>query len=105
MTQAARNLELWPTKPAASTPKPAQSANGELFAALGADLWLAHHLFRCGRSSRILEGVTGFAERRERIRFEIKQAGLAREYHFGERSALSTETFAEAFERLYAEPL
>lgn len=95
---------MWPTKSEAQR-KPAQASSGDLFAPLTPDLYLAHHLFRRGRSVRLLDGITGFAERRDRIRREIVDARLADVFRFGERSAPSTETFAQAFARLYGESL
>lgn len=101
---SASQADMWPTK---SEPQrlAAPGRNVEMFHPLTADLYLAHHLFRRGRSSQILAGVTGFTERRERIRREILDARMAAEFLCTERTMLSTETFAQAFARLFGEPL
>lgn len=96
--------QLWPTKPAAVR-KPVAGTNADMFAKLDADLFLAHHLFRRGRRASVLAGVMGVTQRREAIRREILASNLADEYRFGDRTQLSDETFAMAFERLYGEPL
>lgn len=96
------DVQMWPTKTAEPQRAP---TNLEMFRQLDADLYLAHQLFRRGRSSQVLAGVTGFNQCKERIRVEIDAAHFADEFTYGERNALSTETFSQAFERLYGEPL
>ena len=78
--------------------------NAEMFELLDGDLFLANQLFRHGLSARVLEGVTVPAARRERLRREILAAELDRAAVIGPRGPLP-ETLAEAFERLYREPL
>jgi hypothetical protein len=90
----------------AAKPRPAgQGTDRELFARLDADLFLANQLFRQGRSSQVLAGVTGFAERRERIRREILAADVDEAPVLGQRGERLPETLGAAFERLYSEPL
>jgi hypothetical protein len=76
-----------------------------MFALLDADLLLANQLFRYGLSCRVLEGVTVPAQRRERIRGEILAHRLAGEPLLGQPRGAAPETLAQAFERLYREPL
>lgn len=90
--------ELWPTKTRAAPAS--QGTNREMFAKLDADLFMANQLFRIGRSSQVLAGVQGATDRREKIRAEILRADLADRPLRG-----LEETFAQAFERLYHEPL
>jgi glyoxylase-like metal-dependent hydrolase (beta-lactamase superfamily II) len=93
---------VWPHAPAKGSRAP--STNAEMFALLDADLFLANQLFRHGLSCGVLDGVTVPAQRRERIRREIVAAELDEKPVIG-RHGLEPETLAQAFERLYREPL
>jgi hypothetical protein len=89
-------------KPTGNTAAPAQQ---EAFRELDADLFLAHQLFRAGRSGLILQGITVSAERRERIRGEIISCNYATRFLTSSRGRPLEETFAQAFARLYGEAL
>lgn len=87
-------------KPSASGSAPTQV---EAFRELDADLFLAHQLFRAGRSATVIQGVTTATERKERIRREIIEAKFERRYLLDARGKPTEETFGRAFERLYRE--
>jgi len=107
MTQSAgkpqaAQTQLWPhatERVSRGTPR-----NGEMFARLDADLFLANQLFRHGRPASVLSGVTDAAARRERIRSEIVDHGLGAALVRYRRDR-PAETLSEAFTRLYGEPL
>lgn len=98
----AEEQKLWPHKPAKSS---REVRNHKLFARLDADLFLANQLFRHGLSARVLEGITAPAERRERLRREILAADLDATLVRGAERGSAPETLAQAFERLYRQPL
>lgn len=96
------NVRRW--KPSGAKHQPTQ---GDLlgFKKLDADLYLANQLFRAGCRVLVTAGVTGFTERRERIRREIEREGMADRCLKDAHGNQLDETFAEAFARLYNEPL
>ncbi len=94
--------QFWPTDVSKSA-RP--STTTEMFSRLDADLFLAHQLFRHGRPATVLEGVTVPAQRRERIRREILSAELDSALVLGAVRGSASETLAQAFLRLYHEPL
>jgi hypothetical protein len=88
------------------TGKPEAPVQQDLgFRALDADLTLAYQLFRAGRSGLILQGITVPAERKARIRREIIACNFGSRYLLDSRGKPLDETFAQAFERLYGQPL
>lgn len=91
--------EIWPAKTAQPT------AQREMFSRMDADLFLANQLFRHGLSAGVLDGVSLPAERRERIRRTILAAELEENFVKGGPRDAAPETIAQAFQRLYGEPL
>ena len=96
--------ELWPRKAAVQT-SARDMTNREMFERLDADLFLANQLFRQGLSAGVLDGVTVSAQRRERIRREILAHELEAKTVIDPPRGSAPETLAQAFERLYREPL
>ncbi len=77
----------------------------EAFRELDADLFMAYQIFRAGRSPNVLQGVTSSAERKARIREAILAYRFETRFLLDARGKPTEETFAQAFERLYREPL
>lgn len=69
---------------------------------LAAEAWLIHRLGDHGR--HVEDGVTDVTVRRERIRAAILE-GTLDTVVVGRAASGKPETYAEAFERLYGEPL
>lgn len=78
------------------------SQNTMAFKQLDAEIWFAQRLVKI--LTPIFVGDTDRAIRCERFRTAIISAGLEKVV-CGKRSDGKTETFSEAFERLYGEPL
>jgi hypothetical protein len=78
------------------------SQNSLGFRELDAEIWFAKRLVQI--LTPVFVGTTDRDTRRERFRKAIIAGGLDNVV-CGKRSDGKTETFAEAFERLYGEPL
>lgn len=78
------------------------SEHAQQFREFDGELFFARRLKDHG--ARIFEGITDPEERRERIRFAIIENALDAVI-IGKSAAGKTETYAQAFERLYREPL
>lgn len=74
-----------------------------MFAELDGALWLSHKLYRTGISALVFEGL-GYSERRERCRSLIVEHRLAERPIPTNRNERK-ENFAEAFQRIFSEPL
>jgi hypothetical protein len=75
----------------------------DMFKGLDAELFLERRLHEHGHP--IFAGITDPDERRERIRYSIIDAGLDVAIVGRNPSTKKPETYAEAFARLYGEPL
>lgn len=73
-----------------------------IFPQLDAEAFIVKRLKDHG--AQIFQGVTDSAERRQRIRKAIIDAGLDRTI-VGRNSAGKTETYSQTFERAFHEPL
>jgi hypothetical protein len=101
--QTSAEAGVWPHREA----KPSEQR--AMFRELEADLFLAHQLFRHGLSLTQLgehfDGVTSPAQRRESLRRKILAADLDQALVLSGPRDRPPETLAQAFQRLYGEPL
>jgi hypothetical protein len=84
---------------AANTP-PVQTFTRDMFKRFDSELALAEALRRHSSSSRLFDGVTDTEDRKARARISIVMNHLR-----AEPTDDTSETFAEAFARIYGEPL
>lgn len=80
-----------------------QTPAGDMFKRLDAELFIARRLKELGKG--VFDGITDPDERRERIRFAIINGAIDVSVIGRHPDSGRTETFAQAFERFYGEPL
>jgi hypothetical protein len=80
---------------------PIDPKNRDMFGEIDSAIELTEALIRHGAAARIFDGATDAAERRARIRIVIVFDKL----HEVKIGGHSSETFAEAYQRLYGETL
>jgi hypothetical protein len=80
-----------------------QTSTGDMFKRFDAEAFIVRRLAEHGKG--VFAGITDPDERRERIRFAIIEGGLDCTIIGRKHDSKKPETYAEAFERLYGEPL
>lgn len=111
----AEQVDLWPMGSSSSPRSNPRSSphlspeNREMFSKLDAEAWMRNALFRAGLSLAqdvmpLIEGATGFTERRERTRRLIRDRHLVSVLVRVNRGE-PVESFSEAFARVYGEAL
>jgi hypothetical protein len=80
-----------------------QTSTGDMFKQFDAESFIVRRLADHGKG--VFAGITDPDERRERIRFAIINGGLDVTIIGRKADTKRPETYAEAFERLYGEPL